>query len=138
MPKPNKLIPQTTELHTDALDNDLTIDLLNRELTSGTFVKNLGLDLTKPKDKVPESNGVPRIFLFRDGKLSYLEEGKMEVGSRDFWKAAAMGHVFAYPAGEQSPVQLQLQDFQKASPDLTFSDPIDPRKLPQVELPPEP
>lgn len=138
MPNPKKLFPQKSELPADVLAKDVTVQLLNRELASGNFVRNLGLNLTKEGDKVPESNGVPRVFLFRDGKLSSLEESKMEMGSRDFWRAAAMGHVFAYPAGEKLPVQVQLSKFEQSTPDLTFSAPLDPQKLPQVEMGPEP
>ena len=138
MAKPKTLIPQLTENAIPAVEKDLTIRLLNRELTFGPFVNELGLNILKAGDKVPDSNGVPRIFLFKDGKVSSLEENQIEVGSREFWKAAAMGQLFGYPAGERHPVQIQLRHKSGITPDLTFSDPLDPEKLPQVDLPKAP
>ncbi len=49
-----------------------------------------------------------------------------------------MGQVFSYPAGEKHPVQLQMRNLDKSEPDMTFSEPMDPQKLPQTELPPPP
>ena len=101
-------------------------------------MEKLGLDITKPGDPVPKSGDVPRFFLFREGKVSSLEESQISVGSREFWRAAVMGQVFAYPAGEKHPVQLQLSDYNGFSPRLQFSDPLDPEKPPAAKMYKEP
>ncbi len=90
MAKPKTLIPQRSGTPVPALESDYSLKLMNRKFTSGSFVNELGLNVLKAGDKVPESNGVPRIFLFREGKLSSLEEGKMELaagssGRRRLW-----------------------------------------------------
>ena len=107
---------------------------VNRHLSGGSFLKELGLDLTKEGDQVPETDGVPRLFLVSEGKVTALGDKNIEVGSQQFWQEAAQGHLFAYPAGEKHPVQVQLrkpQDY--SSTQLAFSAPIDPQNMPAME-----
>ena len=74
--------------------------------------EELGIYLDKD-GKVPESVGIPRIFIMgpdregRDRRMS-LEEAGVQYGSREFWQQAQQGNVFALPAGEATPVQLAL------------------------------
>ena len=138
MPKPKPLTPLLTETPEPVAQDESTLNFLNRKLSDGSIVEKLGLDITKPGDTVPKSGDVPRIFLFREGKVSSLEENQISVGSREFWQAAVIGQVFAYPAGEKHPVQLQLSDYNGFSPRLQFSDPLDPEKPPAAKMYKEP
>ena len=111
-------------------------DLTRQTLTNGgLFLDDLGLDITKPGQPVPESNGVPRIFLLKDGRITSLEQENLEVGSRQFWEAAMLGQVFAYPAGEKHPVQIQARKVGSSEKiKVQLSEPLDPEKLPEPEI----
>ena len=110
--------------------------LVNRYITDNTFFRDTGLNITKEGDAVPENNGVPRMFIIRDGQVRTFEEEGISVGSRAFWQTAAKGEVFVYPAGEKHPVQMQLKDPTGYSDvDVKFSKPLDPENNPDVEMP---
>ena len=72
--------------------------------------KELGIEVSNGGvGEVPVSNGVPRIFLVKDGKVSTLAENNMKLGSEAYYNAMLNGQVFAYPPGEKNPVQMQLR-----------------------------
>lgn len=113
-----------------------SLRLINRYLSENTFFKNTGLNMNKEGDKVPQSNGVPRIFIIKDGKIRTFEEENISFGSREFWQTAAKGEIFVYPTGEKYPVQMQLKDpTGYASVNVKFSKPLDPNNIPEVEMP---
>ena len=115
---------------------DADIRYLNANITDGRFLDELGIDVTRPGQQ-PKSYGAPPIFVMKDGKVSTLEENQMEVGSRKFWEAAAMGQLFAYPAGERHPVQIQML-WEASSPKVRFSEKLDPAKEIPVQTPEPP
>ena len=94
--------------------------------------------------EVPVSNGVPRIFLVKDGKVSTLAENNMKLGSEAYYNAMYNGQVFAYPPGEKNPVQLQLHidEDDNISVHGALSAPLeaafDDGKIRSLKLPPEP
>lgn len=101
--------------------------------------QGLGIKLEKPGQKTPESDGVPRIFLIKGDDPNdpfSLEEANAPVGSPAFVKALLSGQIFAFPNGEQRPVQMQgtLADGKLVTERSTPIDYEDPRD----ELPEEP
>ena len=99
--------------------SDRDLEKINRELNPRN---DLGI-LMGEGGKVPESDGVPRIFLMgldstgRDRRLT-LEENGIAFGSREFWQEAQMGNVFALPAGERTPVQLTVTLPERGDPQV--------------------
>ena len=101
--------------------------------------RGLGIKLEKPGQKTPESDGVPRIFLIKGDDPNdpfSLEEADAPVGSAAFVEALLSGQIFAFPNGEQRPVQMQgtLADGKlvtERSAPIDYEDPRD-------ELPEEP
>ncbi|MCR5826119.1 MAG: hypothetical protein K6G54_06115 [Oscillospiraceae bacterium] len=92
-----------------------------------------GTGLSVSSDKVPETNGVPRLFLFKDGKISSLQESGIQVGTKDFWASAVKGQLFAYPAGAAHPVQLLMEAKGGGrTPSVSVSEPLDPNRLPAL------
>lgn len=64
--------------------------------------KELGIEVSNGGvGEVPVSNGVPRIFLVKDGKVSTLAENNMKLGSEAYYNAMLNGQVFAYPPREK-------------------------------------
>ena len=112
-------------------------DKVLEEINKGLDLKNdLGIYLDED-GKVPESAGIPRIFIMgldrdgRDRRMS-LEEAGITYGSREFWQQAQQGNVFALPAGEATPVQLTVtRNERKASVSIR---PVGVDKLPEVQL----
>ena len=108
--------------------------------------QGLGIKLEKPGQKTPESDGVPRIFLIKGDDPNdpfSLEEANAPVGSRAFVEALLSGQIFAFPNGEQRPVQMQgtLADGKlvtERSAPIDYEDPRD-RELPEEPAePPRP
>ena len=129
-----RVIVKTDEDLSQVADSAAKLKLVNRDLTAGCFVKELGLDVTQRGEQVPESGSVPGMFLLKDGKISTLAENDVEVGSQKFWQEAAQGHLFGYPAGERHPVQIQLYNpTSYAGNKVQFSAPLDPKKMPPTE-----
>lgn len=101
--------------------------------------QGLGIKLEKPGQKTPESDGVPRIFLIKGDDPNdpfSLEEANAPVGSPAFVEALLSGQIFAFPNGEQRPVQMQgtLEGGKLVTERSTPIDYEDPRD----ELPEEP
>lgn len=86
-----RVIVKTDEDLSQVAETAKKLKLVNRDLTSGSLVKELGLDVTRRGEQVPESGGVPGMFLLKDGKISTLEENGVEVGSQKFWQEAVQG-----------------------------------------------
>ena len=129
-----RIIVKTEEDLAKVAETDAKLKLVNRDLTSGSLVRELGLDVTQRGEQVPESGGVPGMFLLKDGKISTLEENGVEVGSQKFWQEAVQGHLFGYPAGERHPVQIQLENpTSYAGNKVQFSAPLDPKNMPPAE-----
>ena len=95
-----RVIEVRNNLNEGEIITDRALNVLNNNTISNgyQFLEKLGLNLLNPGDKFEDSYGVPRVFLFKDGKTSSLEEEGLEVGSKAFWEAAMKGQVFAYPA----------------------------------------
>lgn len=112
--------------------------ILNRDFDT---LKDLGF-LPEANNQVPKTGGVPRIFLMtrdEDGRerVHTLEEKNIALGSLAFWKEAQLGNVFAYPAGETRPVQLQVSKRSGSRPQLSYSKPLEHDDMPfhSVERP---
>ena len=82
-------------------------------------IQKLGAVTADGAEQPPLRNGVPSVFLMKDGKVTTLEEngiwmtkkeGDAVDGNPEFAKAVLRGEVFVYPAGERHPVQLQVKD----------------------------
>ncbi len=142
MPGYGDLIPIRSQLNEGegVADNALEA-LTKRTVRNGSlFLRQLGLDMTEPGAPVPETNGVPRIFMLKDGRIHRLQEENITVGSRKFWETAMLGQIFAYPAGEKHPVQLQAWKVGSSSAIQTaLSKPLEPGKIPDTDtgLPPQ-
>ncbi len=142
MPGYGDLIPIRSQLNEGegVADNALEA-LTKRTVRNGSlFLRQLGLDMTEPGAPVPETNGVPRIFMLKDGRIRRLQEENITVGSRKFWETAMLGQIFAYPAGEKHPVQLQAWKVGSSSAIQTaLSKPLEPGKIPDTDtgLPPQ-
>lgn len=112
-------------------------DKVLKEINDGLDLKN-GLGIYLDEDgRIPESAGIPRIFVMgldkdgRDRRMS-LEEAGVRYGSREFWQQAQQGNVFALPAGEPTPVQLTVtRTAKKASVSIR---PVGVDKMPEVQL----
>lgn len=135
-----KLLFQNVDLNEVAKTDD-TLKLINRDFTEtyNKFLYQMGLNMSKIGDPIPESGGVPRMFIMKDGKIRTFKEEDIVFGSREFWQTAALGQVFIYPAGEKHPVQMQMKAPTAYSDiKLQFSKPLDPDNLPDIEMPAPP
>ena len=119
--------------------NDKALEYLNKnQIESGyLFLDKLGINILHAGEKPDVNNGVPQVFVVKDGKVSTLEENGIEAGSKDFWEMANMGQIFAYPAGEQDPVQIQLI-WVGNGPSVEISDPLNLKEGFPVEKPKPP
>ena len=101
----------------------------------------LGILKSEQETEVPVRNGVPLIFMVKDGKVSTLEENGVGLKSAEFTKAMLRGEVFAYPAGSKWPVQMQARVVNGLSLQTGCSTPLkfDASQIKvQKEKPPEP
>jgi len=108
-----KLKPQKEKLEPG--DKDSEYSLKNTDKKFPVLLADLGIvrvnHITEDliDTEVPESNGVPRVFIVENGKISTLKEKNIALGSRAFTEAVLKGQIFAYPSGEKDPVQLQAR-----------------------------
>ena len=58
---------------------------------------------------MPETNGVPRVFVMDEKGVRTLDDEKVKAGTPEFFELMQQGRMFAYPAGEKEPVQLQIE-----------------------------
>ena len=122
-------MPQKNEVPEETMENALARcepESMRRKL------KKIGIVLDE-NGNVPKSGGAPRIFMVKDGKVRTLEEEGVKFPSPEFLEAVLKGQMFAYPAGERRPVQMQIDSF-----GLDFSDPLEVKRIQEVKLdPPE-
>ena len=92
--------------------------------------------------RVPNSNLViPRIYVLGtdekgEDKPLRLSELNIKPGDKEFFEQVRMGNVFAYPAGQADPVQLQIETNQTTNlPEMSYSKPIAPEQTPMQEVP---
>ena len=87
---------------------DENLAYLNKEFYPRLF-DDLGIVVGKPGEKVPETDGVPRLFIMdeKDPAPKTLEEAGVETGSRQFWELAQQGKLFGYSVGSKEAVQIQ-------------------------------
>ena len=119
----------------DAVPENLKLAQDHIGYINRTYLSELGSSLGLTLDAgspVPESGGTPRIFILNENEPNRprtLGQEGVQVGSADFWALMQQGKLFAYPAGEKEPVQLQLKGI--SPPELSFSAPLstDPAKL---------
>ena len=121
-------------------ENDSMNDL-NRFANYLNF-SNLGWDPapdgTIPKDRAGNS----RLFALRVGEdgreqVVPLDGREPPLRSQAFWEEVQRGGVFAFPAGDDRPVQVQLS-YTGTSTYPTFSKPVDLKDLPMSAPPPAP
>ena len=114
------------------------------------YLRDIGVLESEKVAKVPEKDGMPRLFIVKDGKVSTLEESGIEYltapdkygipkPNPKLGEAAMRGELFTYPAGSRYPVQVQaaMRNNNANSIDVTNSAPLKPG-LQKVELSPEP
>ncbi len=105
------------------------------------FLRDAGIPLGEDR-KIPETNGVPRIFVLglddegNEKPMTPQEAGiDMSPNSPEFWQQVGMGNVFAYPAGSRCPVQLQAKADKNSVNDIfSYSEPVEPEKMPAREI----
>ena len=110
----------------------------------------LWLNMEEMLGIVVEDNGelrnytedVPRLFIMKKGEdgsdmMMDLKEAGIERGSREFWQQVQCGNVFAYPAGDKEPVQLQV-DASTNKPQIRFSKPVTAKTFPPAPAPRRP
>lgn len=90
------------------------------------------LGLIDPNSK---TNSVPRLFVLGadengNAKVFDLSAVDIKAGSDEFWKQVQMGNVFAYPAGENDPVQIQVGATDSNGITLGISKPVTAENLP--------
>ena len=103
-------------------DKRFKSDLFMRTTAEAAFrtIQKLGAVNDDGVEQPPLRNGVPTVFMVKNGKVTTLEEngiwmtqktqGAGITGNPEFAKAVMRGEVFVYPAGERHPVQLQAKD----------------------------
>ena len=105
---------------------------------SNMLETNLLNDLDLPLDDngaAPKRGGFPRLFaITTDDKgkevINDLSRDP-KVKSEEFWRQVQLGNVFAYPAGADKPVQLQVKVANDGRASLQYSKPVEPEELPQ-------
>ena len=117
---------------------DLQLSLADRELKY--FLRDAGIPVGED-GKIPDTGGVPRIFVMgidAEGreKPMRLEEAGLDLSPKNpkFWQQVCMGNVFAYPAGEEHPVQLQA-DPEEYNGGFKYTRPIPPDQMPLRDIP---
>ena len=86
-------------------------DLTRQTLTNGgLFLDDLGLDITKPGQPVPESNGVPRIFLLKDGRIIESGNHKDLVAAGGYYSdlVKLQRYVLGYPDSDLTKTTVTL------------------------------
>ena len=114
------------------------------------YLRDIGVLESEKLAQAPEKDGMPRIFIVKDGKVSTLAENGIEYltvpdkyGSPKpnpkLGEAAMRGELFTYPAGSRYPVQIQaaMRNNNPNSIDVTNSVPLKPGAQ-DVVLAPEP
>ena len=102
------------------------------------YLERIGVKIG-PDRKVPKKHGVPRIFILKKDARGVerqvdLADAGIELNSREYWYQAQLGNIFAYPAGSTKPIQISAK-FSGGYPDITYSRPIDPDKIPVAKSP---
>ncbi len=102
------------------------------------YLEKIGVKIG-PDRKVPKKHGVPSIFILKKDAQGVerqvdLADAGIELNSREFWYQAQLGNIFAYPAGSTKPIQISAR-FSRGHPDLNYSRPIDPDKIPVAKSP---
>ena len=85
---------------------------------------------------------VPKIFVMKKDEngsdtMMDLKSAGIERESLEFWKQVQLGNVFAYPAGDTDPVQIQV-DTLTTTPKISFSKPVSVEALPPAPAPKKP
>ena len=99
---------------------------------------HFGIWLDESKNVPMSAYLVPRIFVMgKDDKgrdfprdVNSLKGTELEFGSPGFFQQIQLGNVFAYPTGQEHPVQLSLRFSSSGSPYLNSSEPVTPEALP--------
>ena len=113
--------------------NKYDLDILNYRLKS-SLEDDLGIIVETDGRIRNYAEDVPRIFVMAKGAdgsdtMMDLASAGLERDSMEFWKQVQLGNVFAYPAGDTYPVQLQV-DTKGMNPKIAFSKPVTADKLP--------
>ena len=139
-PKYEKNLKQRYHAYADTGNpefNKTSLGMLDRDFK--VFLKSAGIVMGED-GKVPETNGVPRIFVMGvDGqgveKPMSLEAAGFDLSpvNQKFWQQVAMGNVFVYPAGAENPSQLHA-DPNEFGGDLGCSKPVAPENMPARQV----
>ena len=129
--------------------------LLRMDRERNTLFDELGIDFgtgkewdTLPFVGDPEKGIKPRFFMMQKGDDGFdrpvnIDPAQLKPGSPEFWQEIQRGNIFAYPAGKNDPVQLQIKaPYGKSSPTRTIelSEPVTSQNMPGLvgEREPEP
>ncbi|MBR6120205.1 MAG: hypothetical protein IKQ04_07800 [Oscillospiraceae bacterium] len=137
----NKAIRQRAWSRADAGLPDLSQEELEGVAKWRDYLfEDLGI-LIGEGDAIPSTNGVPRIFVLqaddngREHPLS-LDAAGLAPGSPEFWRQVQLGSVYAFPAGQRAPVQLQLEQNEQDRAVLGYSAPVSKDSMPATPAKP--
>ncbi len=112
----------------DSLNNDHAEFMLRN--MDKTLFDDLGID-TSEHHAEKDSKGNLRLYqMDADGRISDPFAGGDQPNSNSFLEKITRGNIFAYPAGQKEPVQLQI-DYDKKPPVLTYSKPMTENLFPK-------
>lgn len=112
--------------------NDHQLSQLNTTFEED-LLEHLGIPVSD-EGTIPKNNGVPRLFAITvnengEEKINDLSESPLPK-SPEFWRQVQLGNVFAYPAGQADPVQVQINTDSSKRPSLQYSKSVTSRELP--------
>ena len=117
---------------------DVQLGILDRDFN--VFLKDAGIPVGADR-KVPESGGVPRIFIMGvdangvEKPMSLDEAGiQLTPKNKKFWEQVGMGNVFVYPAGSEHPIQIQADSEKNFGEMLGYSRPVLPQQMPERQI----
>ena len=141
MPDGKDFIPEKKELPQDGEITDYGREQLQDSLMS-TLV-TMGILQSKKDWQAPVRNGVPQVFVVKDGEVMSLGEAGLALDSPLIVDAMIKGQLFAYPLGEKDPVQIQgIPRKSNAVMEFRISEPLSARtgdaQVHKMEFTPEP
>ena len=125
-------MPGGSDSRWETMNNDYADNMLRN--MDKTLFNDLGIDTTLIN---PEKDSKGNYILYQmdeDGKISSPFDEDTQPDSYSFLEKISQGKIFAYPAGEKDPVQLQI-DYDKDPPELSYSKPMTENVFPKPEPP---
>ena len=114
----------------DSLENDHA-SYMSRTMGQ-TLFEDLGIDTSRHQ---PEKDSKGNLILYQmdaDGKISNPFEDGEGIDSFSFLEKVSRGEIFAYPAGMNDPVQLQI-NYNENPPKIAYSKPMTENLYPKPQ-----